>query len=457
MSAAGKLASGQSPDSAWILVKLPPGAEKATIAFGDYKTTTTGKLERWFLTPPLTPGKTFSYDVTASWKAGGKDYEFKEKASVSAGKETTVDFTKYVKKDDGKKDDTKKDDTKKDDTKKDDTKKDDGKKDDTKKDDTKKDDTKKDDGKKDDTKKEPKNTAGPSRTFQFTYTASITGLKPGEMARIWIPLPPTTAEQEVAIDKQSVPGKSSIATESLYGNRILFTETTADASGSIPLALTFKVTRKEVKSAAGFLPPKEGEKVERFLQPDKLVPTDGKPLELIKDKQLGATQIDKARALYDLVNTHMTYSKKGTGWGNGDAVWACDSRYGNCTDFHSLFIALARSQKIPAKFEMGFAVPAKHGSGAIGGYHCWAWFLPDGKGWVPVDISEANQHPDQVSYCFGNLTADRVMFSTGRDIDLVPRQAGPALNYFIYPYAEVEGKALPREQVKTSFSYSDVN
>ena len=32
---------------------------------------------------------------------------------------------------------------------------------------------------------------------------------------------------------------------------------------------------------------------------------------------------------------------------SGDAVWACTSKYGNCTDFHSLFIGMARSPASP--------------------------------------------------------------------------------------------------------------
>ena len=31
----------------------------------------------------------------------------------------------------------------------------------------------------------------------------------------------------------------------------------------------------------------------------------------------------------------------------------------------------------------------------------------------------------------------------GRDIDLVPKQKGEALNNFIYPYAEADGQAVP--------------
>jgi len=139
----------------------------------------------------------------------------------------------------------------------------------------------------------------------------------------------------------------------------------------------------------------------------------------------------------------------------GDADWACDSGHGNCTDFHSLFISLARSEKIPAKFEIGFPLPEKHGSGDIPGYHCWAKFRADGK-WIPVDISEANKNPKMKDYYFGHLTPDRVGFSTGRDLELVPKQDGPPLNYFVYPYVEVDGQPYPAEKIEKKFSYRDV-
>ena len=152
----------------------------------------------------------------------------------------------------------------------------------------------------------------------------------------------------------------------------------------------------------------------------------------------------------------MRYSKEGTGWGHGDAVWACASGYGNCSDFHSLFISLARSQKIPARFEIGFPLPPQHGAGEVPGYHCWAKFHPAGDGWVPVDISEANKNPNLKDYYFGNLSENRLMFSAGRDLDLVPKQNGPPLNFFIYPYVEVDDKPYAADQVAGKFSYQDL-
>ena len=93
----------------------------------------------------------------------------------------------------------------------------------------------------------------------------------------------------------------------------------------------------------------------------------------------------------------------------------------------------------------------------MNGYHCWASFYVKENGWIPVDISEADKHPELKEYYFGNLTEDRVTFTIGRDIELVPRQTGPPLNYFIYPYVEVGGMALPAEQIHLQVSYDDEN
>jgi hypothetical protein len=40
----------------------------------------------------------------------------------------------------------------------------------------------------------------------------------------------------------------------------------------------------------------------------------------------------------------------------------------------------------------------------------------------------------------------------GRDLRLNPPQTGEPLNYFVYPYVEVEGKAYPNVSNEISFA-----
>jgi hypothetical protein len=294
------------------------------------------------------------------------------------------------------------------------------------------------------------------RQFRLTYAVTVTELPVDQRVQIWMPVPPNNAQQRVHVVAQHLPGRSQQARESKYGNDVLHVEATANGAGRIEFQTVYEVTRMEARAAAEHLTSDDSQ-AEKFLKADARVPIDGKPLTLIAGQNLPMDQLQLGRKLYEVVNGHMRYSKEGTGWGMGDAVWACESRYGNCSDFHSLFVSLARSQGVPAKFEIGFALPPERGQGEIAGYHCWAWFKPRGYGWTPVDISEANKNPQLCEYYFGNLTENRVTFSVGRDLVLTPPQAGPPLNFFLMPLVEVSGQPHPAENVQLKLTYQDMD
>ena len=57
-------------------------------------------------------------------------------------------------------------------------------------------------------------------------------------------------------------------------------------------------------------------------------------------------------------------------------------------------------------------------------------------------------------YFFGAIDASRVQFSTGRDLTLVRRQDGPPLNYFVYPYVEVDSK--PYDRIEKQFRFEEI-
>jgi transglutaminase-like putative cysteine protease len=151
------------------------------------------------------------------------------------------------------------------------------------------------------------------------------------------------------------------------------------------------------------------------------------------------TELERGRALYLHTLERMKYDKAGDGWGRGDAMRACDARTGNCTDFHAYFIALCRAGGIPARFAIGFTIPADSDSGVIGGYHCWAEFHADGR-WVPVDISEADKYPELADYYFGHHPANRFEVSVGRDLVVDPMAASSPLNFLVYPHLESQGE-----------------
>ena len=294
------------------------------------------------------------------------------------------------------------------------------------------------------------------RQFEFDYGADILGLPDKASVRIWFPVAETNPQQTVEMMNSDVPGELKLHRDEKYQNQIGYLEKQLDSPGvgTLHFEIKYKISRSEAATDESELSLTNKQK-QLFLSANAMVPVEGKPQSLLAEKQVPGDPMEAGLLLYDIVEKHMTYDKSKPGYGKGDAVWACDSQTGNCTDFHSLFISLARSQQIPAKFEIGFPIPADKPEGQVGGYHCWAWFHVNGIGWAPVDISEADKNPELRDYYFGRLSADRVTFSEGRDIILVPETDHDPLNYFVYPYVEVNGTPWPKEKIKLNFSFKN--
>lgn len=304
-------------------------------------------------------------------------------------------------------------------------------------------------------------TTGSRRSFEFTYLTRIPTMPASsKISRIWIPLPQSDPYQTIGDLNIESPFGYAKHRDPEYGNEYLYVKIPAeDLTAATEVRISFQVTRREHRVAldaqavtaqlAAMAPPD----VKRFLQPDRYVPLQGIIAELAAQETRGIQHpLEKARAIYDYVIATMRYDKSGTGWGNGDAIWACTAKRGNCTDFHSLFIGMMRAAGIPARFEIGFPLPADQHDGAVPGYHCWAQFYVEPYGWIPVDASEAWKHPEKKNYFFGAHDDNRLQFTVGRDIRLDPPQQGDPLNYFIYPYAELDGKPFA---VESKFSFHD--
>ena len=299
------------------------------------------------------------------------------------------------------------------------------------------------------------------RHFTFHYAFTVKAVPAGEKLRIWIPIAHSDQFQEIKV--VSATGDLSLKKthESKFDNEMFYAESSRSKQPDIHFEVVFDVIRHERVTLGAYTPHLEAVKLDdkerkEYLSADRLVPVTGLPADLaLKVTQGKTSQLDKARAIYDYVLTTMRYDKTGTGWGRGDVLYACDAKKGNCTDFHSLFIAMARSQGIPSRFEIGFPLPPDSHESEIAGYHCWAEFFEPQHGWIPVDISEAWKHQEKRDYFFGAHDANRVQFTMGRDLELSPKQDGQPLNYFIYPYVEVGGKEYPN--VSNAFSFADVD
>jgi transglutaminase-like putative cysteine protease len=267
--------------------------------------------------------------------------------------------------------------------------------------------------------------------------------------RLWVPHPALTEDQRLLSADIDAPWTHRL-TRDAFGNQMVYLEGTGLPPR--PLVMRFVIERAPSDGlAADLAVARSPDDPERFRKPTRLVPLADTIRAIAEQESRGRTSdAEKVRAFYDYVVRNMRYDKSGTGWGRGDAVWACSNKRGNCTDFHSLLIAMALSQGIPARFIIGFPIPATGEEGEIPGYHCWAEYFDRDRGWVPLDSSEAKKSGRPDDY-FGKLPNDRIQFTIGRDLRLDPPQEGPPLNYFIYPYAEADG--TPLETVQARFHY----
>lgn len=298
-----------------------------------------------------------------------------------------------------------------------------------------------------------------SRHFIFHYGFTVKDVPAGQKLRVWIPAAHSDQSQEVNVVSASGDLPLKRTRESRLGNEMYYAETAKASKTELHFEVIYDVVRHERIVLGRSIPRLADVKLDekqrkQYLAPDALVPVTGLPAELAAKVTEGTrTQLEKARAIYDYVFTTLRYDKTGTGWGRGDVLYACDAKKGNCTDFHSLFIAMARSQGIPARFEIGFPLPPDKRSAEIAGYHCWADFFDPKNGWVPIDISEAWKHQEKRDFFFGAHDANRMEFTMGRDLKLNPAQDGEPLNYFVYPYVEVGGKQY--SNISNAFSFSE--
>ena len=322
-----------------------------------------------------------------------------------------------------------------------------------------------------------------SRNFSFTYSVELEPSK-NKKLELWIPFPQSNSVQTISsinIDTEGL--EYEIKDEFEHGNKYLYVYSKCGIEDSKRITLRFNVNRIEHKN----IYPHNINK-DKYLNPSSMIPVGSIFNEIIDENNLTRNNI---RGIYDFVLSGMHYgkpksiedqyykepwlsadesyglkkvsrddvvilyenAKKTDGaytFGNGNSLYACDIGVGNCTDYHSYFMSLSRTLRIPSRFHMGFSIP-NNDFGQVSGYHCWADFYKEGKGWYPVDISEADKDPSRIDYFFGTLCNNRVEMIIGRDFILEEYEKTP-INLFIYPLLEIDDKISTR--FTKSFSYS---
>ena len=310
-----------------------------------------------------------------------------------------------------------------------------------------------------------------SGTVNFTIT--VDAPEESSDVKVWIPYPVSSDYQ--SIENVLVDGnfdKQAVYRVKKTGSMLLYLEWNRPAKErtikiSFEASAMERMTKKFNRGRREF--PVE---VMPYLEGSRFIPIDGQIKKIARDVTRGKYGVDKkARAVYDWVveNTFRDPSVKGCGLGIVDETLA--KKGGKCADISSVFVSVARSAGVPAREVFGMRLGTKDGLQDISkGHHCWAEFYLPGTGWVqtdPADVRKVmqvnnltlDQVKDYRDYYFKSVGPNRIALGHGgRNYTLNPPQSDGPINYFMYPYAEVDGKSLEwlaaQKRLKYNITYN---
>jgi hypothetical protein len=314
-----------------------------------------------------------------------------------------------------------------------------------------------------------------SATFDAKNEFRVTVPDGAKSVRAWFALPQELPEERIADLKIDGSLPHRIVKDD-HGNSFVYVEAAAPAAKEITLAETFRITRSEVRSTVDPAQTRPLTDAERAQFAADLAPNANiqiTPEIVALSKQIVGDEknpVKAARRIYDWVLDNVDYWVKDPAHKKaspvGSAEYCLTSRTGNCTDFHSLWIALARAAGIPSRIVYGSIFkPELAGQDKDQSYHCWPMFYAPGIGWISHDVAVADifhgpfpvddsnrtlvhlttasgyDGPDEtkVNYYFGSLDERRVVWSIGRDLKLDPAQSAGPVNALPKAYIEVDG------------------
>ncbi|TAN84546.1 MAG: transglutaminase domain-containing protein [Gallionella sp.] len=305
------------------------------------------------------------------------------------------------------------------------------------------------------------------RSGEVELTVTIAAPDDSEDVRVWIPYPVSNDVQDISnVRINGNFSRSGVYGEKETGNLALYAEwTTPTKDRAITLAFD-AAARELVKKDFPAAEPAVPVEIKEHLKSTMFIPTDGKvkeiALSITNDKQ---TISEKARAVYRWVVENTVRNPNVKGCGTGEVEKMIVRRSGKCADISSVFVSVARAAGVPAREVFGLRLGKKAEEDMTGGHHCWAEFYVPGYGWVPADPADVRKvmltdkldlegAREFVDYYFGAVDEYRIALARGgRGYYLNPRQNDGPLNYFMYPYAEVNGKSLDWLAAQTDLKY----
>ena len=291
-----------------------------------------------------------------------------------------------------------------------------------------------------------------TRTYKIRQTVSLNEIPAtAKEVRLWVPVPADGSWQHV-LDRRVVEAPAGwTLVHQPACNADMVVATAKGAAGTATVVVETTVVRES--PAFDLSEPTQGELQPALFAADTrtdapLMSADAKVSELATRACAGET--DPRRKVVKLLDAVADaadhYSKDATKpqCGRGAAEDCLTNGGGCCTDLHSLFIAAARQQGIPARLQFGYRLKAdKENTDYDPSYRCWVEYFLPGSGWVPTDIvvADAGEATARAGN-YGTLDARRVWLWQGRGLELTPKQSGAPIQTMLCGWAEIDGEPV---------------
>ncbi|TDR84555.1 transglutaminase-like domain-containing protein [Enterovirga rhinocerotis] len=311
---------------------------------------------------------------------------------------------------------------------------------------------------------------GAWRTYEVVTRVEL----PAGDAQAWVPVPSVNEagwfrSSDSTFSVQG--GEAKLVADPVYGARAVHARWASGAEKPV-LEVTSRVQARD--RAADLGKPEGGSPLgeadrKLYLSATDLIPTGG-IVKTTSDRIVAgkASDLDKARAIYDWVveNSFRNAATRGCGIGDIAAMLTSGNLGGKCADLNALFVGLARAAGIPARDVYGLRVaPSQFGYKSLGAgsevvtkaQHCRAEAWLDGHGWVAVDPADVRkvvleEPPGKLAIddpkvaaartaLFGSWEGNWLAYNFAHDVAL-PGAAGPKVEFLMYPQAEIKGARL---------------
>ncbi|MFO8015552.1 MAG: transglutaminase domain-containing protein [Candidatus Woesearchaeota archaeon] len=151
-----------------------------------------------------------------------------------------------------------------------------------------------------------------------------------------------------------------------------------------------------------------------YLQPSELIDTNSRIRNLASELASGNDDLFKAvDNLAVWVNTNIEYNLTTfTAEAAQKSSWVLENREGVCDEITSLFISMARSLGIPARFVSGISYTNLQEFDDRWGPHGWAEVYFPGYGWVPYDVTYGEYAWIDPTHIEANMAEDASKFTS---------------------------------------------